>query len=452
MAPTRNLLVFHLESVAWQTVNAFPEAFPNLSALMTEALCFTNHFSAATSTQMVLGALAHANHDEFDAAPWLDRPAGNNPSLFHGLAAQGYRTQFFCLMPFPDGPMFPLLSGSLPPFFNTNHFGELLEGLTELMATPGFAAYVWNVLPHIETSLTLASHAEGLDDLAGGACAVTDTLLGAVLDVLKRSGRLSDTTIVVFGDHGDDYWTHGFKGGKLHGLEPYAALVHTPLLIRDPALAAGRSHRLASTIDIGPTVLDLWGQSNPFSYPGSGRSLLSGEAQSVVFSQNFTANQSDSIDHDTRKAFAAIDASHLLMASSRGLELFNHRLDPTNHTNLLHFFELLPDGRLDPVALSNTHPHFSTIRHMWRGGSTTEAFTRLRQALYAHVSAKSAYVAARRPDHEVMTLDLAVFDRINRHGQDRFFGGMKGAPPSSSPEPRQRRGLRRLFHRKARRG
>ena len=40
------------------------------------------------------------------------------------------------------------------------------------------------------------------------------------------------------------------------------------------------------------------------------------------------------------KAFSITDATYTLLASSRGLELYAHRLDPGNHCNLLHLFEL----------------------------------------------------------------------------------------------------------------
>lgn len=37
--------------------------------------------------------------------------------------------------------------------------------------------------------------------------------------------------IIAFGDHGDDFWGHGFNGGYTHGIEPYTPLVHTPAFI-----------------------------------------------------------------------------------------------------------------------------------------------------------------------------------------------------------------------------
>ena len=42
-----------------------------------------------------------------------------------------------------------------------------------------------------------------------------------MLGILGRKGLLDNTTVVMFGDHGDDFWTHGFKGLSLiHISEP----------------------------------------------------------------------------------------------------------------------------------------------------------------------------------------------------------------------------------------
>lgn len=422
-AGRRNLVLIHLESIAWQTVHAFPEAFSNLRRLMPFARVFRSHFASATSTQMVIGALAHANDCEFDTRPALDRPAQNNPSLFAILADAGYRTRFLCATAVPQARMLPLLADSLPPITATDDYADLLGQFREATADGPFAVYVWNLVTHVEHAYALADHAHGPDDLVGGACAVADHVLGELLAILDRNGRAADTTLVVFGDHGDDYWTHGFKNGQLHGVEPYTPLVHGPLLIRDPALPPGEDHRLASTIDIAPTCLDLLGLPASLPFPRSGVSLLADARPACVFAQNYTACQPDEPAGRVRKAFAAIDQSHTLIASSRGLEFFNHRLDPGNHCNLLHFFELARDGgltwTLPPVSL---HSHFATsMRRMIIADGTVERdFRRLRRALAGHLDRKSAHVRERAPD-AAAAVGTVRLDRLCRSGREAFF-------------------------------
>lgn len=419
--PRRNLLILHLESVSWQTLRAFPEAFPHLTALLREARSFRWHFSSATSTQMAVAAVLHGNDREMDAAPVVAPPVGRRPSLFSQLEEAGYRAAFLCATHYPAKPMLELLAASLPPPWSTNDFGALLARFEALVQAPPFAIYAWNLVPHIVADLALAPYARSLEDLVAGGCAVADTLVGALLEILRRHDLLEATTVVAFGDHGDDYWTHGFKGGLLHGLEPYSALVHTPLAIRDPALPPGEDERLASSVDIAPTCLDLLGLPAGPRTAGAGASLRGASERTVAFAQNYTASQPDTDWRDVRRAFAALDRAHCLMVTGRGLALFNHRLDPGCQTNLLHHFTLTPEGGLAALRPADEpHAHFETVRHLWRGGALDERFRALRQALRSEVEAKNAEAAARAATPPSL-LGLEAFDRIDRTGRDRFF-------------------------------
>lgn len=379
---------------------------------------------------MVLAALLHGNDMEMDAAPGLAPPSCNTPSLFRLLEKAGYATDMMCATPSPERPILKSFAESLPPVWKTNDYTALLERFDVQTGNAGdtqpFAIQVWSQLPHIEVSLSTAPYAESLDDLISGSCAVADTLLGAMLEILRRKGELDNTTVVVFGDHGDDYYTHGFKNGLIHAVEPNTALIHTPLIIRDAALPLGDDARLVSTIDIAPTCCALLGLPYDVAFPTPGKSLLDGEGHDIVFCQNFTARQADRVEWDIRKCFAAIDHSCLLMVTSRGMEMYNHRLDPGNNGNILHHVELTPEGRLAlPPLRKGVHPHFHAIHHMWRSGSLQESFLSLRAALRAHVEAKGVHATTLSGSSSGL-LDLAAFDRINRHGRAAFFNSGDG--------------------------
>jgi hypothetical protein len=419
----KNLLFIHLESISWQTLNGFPEAFPNLLRIMPGTRRFRSYFSSATSTQMVLAFLLHGHDVELDAAPGLAQPAANNPSLFSILEAEGYRTEFLCVSALRVGAMLPLLAKSLPPVWTTDDFAALLAKFETAIAQGPFAIYVWNLVTHIEHAMALEPLSDSADDLLSGACAVADRVLGALFDLLERGGLLDETIIVMFGDHGDDFWTHGFKQGLMHGTEPYTHVTHAPLLIRDPDLPAGDDHRLASTIDIAPTCLDLAKVSATLPFAESGISLASDAERTFCFSQNFTANQPDAPERDVRKAFAVNDSSYALMASARGLELFNHKLDPTNHCNLLHFFEMI-DGELAlNVPGDRAAPHFAAVLQYMAGGEREipRRFKQLQGELKRQVANKNRYVMERaQPPFQL--LDPSRLGLINRQGRSEFFG------------------------------
>lgn len=435
----QNLVILHLESVAWQAFNAFPEAFPNLRRLIPAMRTFPFYFSSATSTQMVLTYLAHGNDFEMDAATALSPPVANNPSLFVLLRNAGYQTNFLCVTALRVGAMLPLLAETLPPIWTTNDFGALLKQFERLADAPPFAIYVWNLTTHIEHAVALAPHAQGVDDVVAGACAVADHTVGALHDVLVRTNLLDETAVVVFGDHGDDYWTHGFKDGALHGIEPYSHLLHAPLLVGAPQLPSGSDHRIVSTVDLAPTCLDLLNVSAELPFPDSGRSLLRDGHRTFAFAQNLTANQPDAPEKDILKAFSVSDRSHTLLVSSRGLELFNHRLDPANHSNLLHFYDIGPDGGLVwRLPAGPSHPHFATgMRYLMDNQeSVSRAFMGLRGALREKISRKNDYVRDRKPALD-LTLDLKYLDTVNRRDEQRFFGATPPSPGTSTTQEKK---------------
>jgi membrane-anchored protein YejM (alkaline phosphatase superfamily) len=420
----KNLVIIHLESISRQRLAAFADVLPNIMRLLREAVFFDNFFSSATSTRMVVGYLFHGNDFEYDAATTFEdmQTAANNPHLFNILRERGYQAELICLNAYQHVRPIKLRSwsGELPPIWATNDFPALTARFDALTDQTPFAIYVWDLITHIEHSLALAPHASGLTDQIRRACAVADEAVGKMRAVLERKGLLDNTTIVLYGDHGDDAWTHGFKGGMTHGTEPYTDIIWTPLAVRDPGLAQGTVDGLASTIDIAPTCLALLDIDVQFSFPYSGVDLLRG-ARDFAYSQNLTANQATG-PVNISKAFSVTDKTYTLLASERGLELYAYRLDPGNHCNLLHFFTL--DKTMGLVLRKPLHPagHFLAgwADNPRAVASVAEEFRRLRTALAARIAAKYTYLADRgaQPVH---ALDAACLDTLSPEGRESFF-------------------------------
>lgn len=421
----KNLLILHLESISRQRLAAFAAVMPHTMRLLREALVFDNFFASATSTLMVVAALFHGNDFECDTAITFDKmlPEGNNRHLFRLLRDHGYHPGLICLNGFQHVRPIRLRSwpGDLPPVWATNDFPALFARFDALTDAAPFAVYVWDLITHIEQSLALAPQSNGLTDQVRRACAVADDAVGEMRAILERKGLLENTTIVLYGDHGDDPWTHGFKGGMLHGTEPYTGIIWTPLAIRDPGLAPGTTDRLASTVDIAPTCLALLNVDSPYAFPYSGADLLQGAAD-FAYAQNFTANQVHDPTKAIAKAFSVTDRTYTLLASPRGLELYAYRLDPGNHCNLLHFFTLDHSGRPLLNAHPGAAPHF---RAGWQQNPhavecLAADFQRLRGALAARIEAKRAHVAGRgvEPRH---ALDPGCLDFTSEEGRDTFF-------------------------------
>ena len=126
----------------------------------------------------------------------------------------------------------------------------------------------------------------GSDELLRQAIAATygmvemiDDRVGQIIEALHRSGDADDTVIVFTSDHGDMMGDHGlFLKGFMH----YRGTLQVPMMISTPGAAPCRHGRLASSIDLGPTLMDL---CDVDSYDGiQGRALTSmlGDPDAVV--------------------------------------------------------------------------------------------------------------------------------------------------------------------------
>ncbi len=103
--------------------------------------------------------------------------------------------------------------------------------------------------------------------------AMCDDLLGQMLDYFDRHRLWRDTALIVGTDHGfllgeHDWWAK-------NRMPCYQEVAHIPLFIHlptQPGLAGSRRHALTQTMDLMPTILDLFGVAPPEEVRG--RSLL----------------------------------------------------------------------------------------------------------------------------------------------------------------------------------
>jgi membrane-anchored protein YejM (alkaline phosphatase superfamily) len=103
-----------------------------------------------------------------------------------------------------------------------------------------------------------------------------DSLVGRVLDDLKRRNLLDTTVVIVTSDHGMEFDENGL-GFKGHGTSFSEYQLHSPLVVRWPGKPPERVVRRTSHFDVVPTLLtELFGCTNPPSDYASGQSLFAG--------------------------------------------------------------------------------------------------------------------------------------------------------------------------------
>ena len=113
-----------------------------------------------------------------------------------------------------------------------------------------------------------------------------DTAVATLMAGIEERGLAAKTLFVIFGDHGEAFGQHDGNFG--HSFFLYDENIRVPLVIAMPGLttAGVRVTRLASVVDIAPTILDLAGAPVPASYEG--RSLLAPDDRMALFFTDYS--------------------------------------------------------------------------------------------------------------------------------------------------------------------
>ncbi len=153
---------------------------------------------------------------------------------------------------------------------------------------PFFLAYLPVAGHHPYATATPGPFA-GTDDLAAykNALHEGDRSLGVFFDGLRTRGLHDRTLWIVHGDHGEAFGQH--DGNYGHSLQLYDENIRVPLLISVPGVTGARRRigRVASLLDVAPTVLDLIGASVPSGYEG--RSLLPPVERLALFHTDYSS-------------------------------------------------------------------------------------------------------------------------------------------------------------------
>lgn len=126
----------------------------------------------------------------------------------------------------------------------------------------------------IRPRMSLKPYSLGVETLAGkdlehliglydGNLLRADAAVAEVFETMRDTGRWDDALVVVTSDHGEAFMEHGRQG---HNTTLYDEMLHVPLLIRlprDERPAGVDGERLASLLDVVPTVLGRLGIAAP---------------------------------------------------------------------------------------------------------------------------------------------------------------------------------------------
>jgi Sulfatase len=154
-----------------------------------------------------------------------------------------------------------------------------------------------------------------------------DRSLQRLRDALEKLGVWQRCVLMVTGDHGEEFAEHGGRG---HAVTMYDELLRVPLMVRVPGVEPQRIAVQTSTMDVGPTLLDLLGFETPGHWMG----------QSLV---PFLRGESPSLERPiagdaSRRMQMIVFPNGIKVIEDlhrRTLEIYNLRADPGETDNLL---------------------------------------------------------------------------------------------------------------------
>ena len=341
----KNIIFIHLESINNLSFKMQPQLFPNLYKIIDEGIYFQNYFSSATSTLMVITDLMYGNMYRNESSinmkdGYVETYKMN--SFFDYLKDRyGYRTGVILWPVTCEQEKFvsrKIVGEKIEhiPLNNSKRFKDMINKFLE--TSDSFALFVADFATHIEYQKHTKRRNASMTVRWKDTRREMDELCGELMKILKQRGKINDTIIVFYGDHGDDFWGRKLNNGYTHATEPYTNIISTPLIMYIPGYNGLHVRKeIISTIDLKDIVLNTLNVGIDDS--------LNVKNRTYIFSRNLYAGQKTN-RLSIVKGYSVANEGYLLMVTCKGLELYNNILDPQNTCNILEFFKMNKKGNI----------------------------------------------------------------------------------------------------------
>jgi arylsulfatase A-like enzyme len=236
---------------------------PNVDAIARDAIRFERAYAQSTGTwdsvpSMLSGRYPHALSRDY-AHPraklgrrWYSYHLGPGmPLVSDVLARSGYATAGFASF-----RLFHWL-GFDQRFNVYERTPDHRRSGLAFITTAKEPFFLWQHLPHPHEPYV--PHA-GFDfgptsmDRYDGEIAYSDSIIGALVDGLKKRGVFERTLLVITADHGEAL---GERGAKYHARSCYEEQVRVPLIVRVPGMKPAVVKAPVELVGVVPTLLEL---------------------------------------------------------------------------------------------------------------------------------------------------------------------------------------------------
>jgi phosphoglycerol transferase MdoB-like AlkP superfamily enzyme len=344
-AAGRNVVLVSLESTGSRYLRCYgakEDPTPNLTRLAENSLVFEHAYAVTPESIKGLFSVLCSRYPAFDTSG-ENYASVRTASIAQRLASDGYHTALFHSGRFMYLGMNAVIqhrgfetledAGAIGGNFNSS-FGvdepatveRMLAWIDKLPTGQRFFLHYLPIAGHHPYATPERGPFPESDDAGQylNALHYGDAALGKFLDALRHRGLDTNTLFVIYGDHGEAFGQH--EGNYGHTLFIYEENIRVPLMVWMPgALSESkRSKRMASLIDLAPTVLDLLGLPVPPDFQGT--SLLADDVQRAsLFFTDYSLPLAG-IRDDKWKLIAELNSSRM--------KLFDIEADPGETRNL----------------------------------------------------------------------------------------------------------------------
>jgi arylsulfatase A-like enzyme len=299
----RNVVLISLESTGARYLRCYgatEDPMPNLTRLAETSLVFEHAYAVTPESIKGLFCVLCSRYAAFDTRG-EDYASVRTPSIAQRLVGEGYRAALFHSGRFMYLGMNAVVqlrgfdpvedAGAIGGNFNSS-FGvdepatveRMLAWIDSLPPQQRFFIHYLPIAGHHPYATPERGPFPDSDEAAQylNALHYGDAALGTFLGALRARHLDTNTIFVIYGDHGEAFGQHDSNFG--HTLFVYEENVRVPLLIAMPGAHLGpkRVKRMASLVDLAPTVLDLLGLAPSPEYVGTSL-LLPGPRAALFF-------------------------------------------------------------------------------------------------------------------------------------------------------------------------
>ncbi len=248
---------------------------PVFAKLRKRAVWFPEARAAGTLTKVSLTALFMSTH--FSQQYWTETNGAPHPRLDKTkrfpelLRTAGVKTlNFRAITWLRNGAVVKGFAENVDPLAGKKRhhyytpakdiFGALLPRVEHIGPEP---AFVWTHLADPHAPYDLAGRKGSDFERYLGEVALVDGKLGELFDLLDETGLADRTLVIISADHGEAFGEHR---SRTHGTTVYDEGLRVPLFLVPPKSWQGTPRQidqLATTLDIAPTVLDVFGLPTP---------------------------------------------------------------------------------------------------------------------------------------------------------------------------------------------